>query len=149
MPTRMSPTAPNRPADVIASAAAAGLDVLALTDHDYTAGWAEAAGRPRGHGVGLVPGIEISCRTDEGISVHLLSYLHDPAHPGCWRRSTRPRTRASPGPHGHPARRGLPGGLGRVIRHAVPGATIGRPHIADALVTAGVVSTRSEAFARC
>ena len=137
------------PADVVAAAKAAGLDVMALTDHDQTAGWAEAAGAAEELGVGLVPGIEISCKTSEGISVHLLGYLHDPAHQGLLEELDKARDARV-----HRARRMVallsedyPVDWDLVSRHAVPGATIGRPHIADALVTAGVVSTRSEAFA--
>ena len=73
----------------MASAAEAGIDVLALTDHDSTDGWAEASQAARDCGVVLVPGMEISCRTDEGISVHLLSYLHDPEHPGLLEEITK------------------------------------------------------------
>ncbi len=69
--------------------AEAGLDVVALTDHDSTDGWAEAAVSAREHGVALVPGMEISCRTSEGISVHLLCYLQDPAHPGLLEEITK------------------------------------------------------------
>jgi len=137
------------PADVVAAARATGLDVLALTDHDQTAGWAEAAEAAEEFGVGLVPGIEISCKTAEGISVHLLGYLHDPAHTGLLEEINKARDARV-----HRARRMVallsedyPVDWDLVSRHAVPGATIGRPHIADALVTAGVVSTRSEAFA--
>jgi predicted metal-dependent phosphoesterase TrpH len=77
------------PADVMASAARAGLDVIALTDHDSTAGWDEASAAAVEHGVALVPGMEVSCRTEEGISVHLLSYLHDPEHPGLLEEITK------------------------------------------------------------
>lgn len=70
------------PAEVIRSAAKAGLDAVALTDHDSTDGWDQAAEAAIHHGLAFVPGMEISCRTDKGISVHLLSYLHDPTHPG-------------------------------------------------------------------
>ena len=59
------------PAEVVAAAAAAQLDVVALTDHDTTSGWDEAALAARHHGIALVPGIEISCQY-EGISIHLL-----------------------------------------------------------------------------
>ena len=68
------------PAQVVADAAAAGLDVVALTDHDTTAGWAEAAAAARAHGIALVRGTEVSARA-HGISIHLLSYLQDPTHP--------------------------------------------------------------------
>lgn len=137
------------PAAVMAAAAAAGLDVVALTDHDSTDGWAEASRAARAAGIALVPGMEISCRTAEGISVHLLSYLHDPAHPGLLEEITKAKD----------ARliraermvtllaEDYPLSWDDVIHHVAPGATLGRPHIADALVAAGVVADRTEAFA--
>jgi 3',5'-nucleoside bisphosphate phosphatase len=138
------------PAAVVASAATAGLDVLALTDHDQTAGWGEAVAAAERLGVGLVRGMEISCKTSRGISVHLLSYLHDPTHPGLLEEVDKARDARV-----HRARRmvellseDFPVDWESVNRHAVPGATIGRPHIADALVTAGLAADRSEAFAR-
>lgn len=136
------------PAAVIASAAAAGLDVVALTDHDSTAGWAEAAAAALESGVGLVPGMEVSCRTEQGISVHLLSYLHDPSHPGLLEEITK----AKDARHTRAQRmvsllaEDYPLTWDDVIHHVAPGATLGRPHIADALVAAGVVEDRSEAF---
>jgi predicted metal-dependent phosphoesterase TrpH len=136
------------PAGVIASAAEAGIDVVALTDHDSTDGWAEATRASRDHGVALVPGMEISCRTSEGISVHLLSYLHDPESPGLLEeitkakdaRYTRAERMVSLLAEDYPLT------WDDVIHHVAPGATLGRPHIADALVAAGVVEDRSEAF---
>ncbi|MGL3805043.1 PHP domain-containing protein [Paeniglutamicibacter sp. R2-26] len=138
------------PADLVTAAAAAGLDVVALTDHDQTSGWADASARALELGIGLVPGMEISCKTDHGISVHLLSYLHDPTHPGLLEeiekardaRITRARRMVELLAEDYPVDWEL------VSKHSVPGATIGRPHIADALVTAGVVRTRTEAFAQ-
>jgi predicted metal-dependent phosphoesterase TrpH len=136
------------PADLVAAAAKAGLDVLALTDHDSTDGWAEAALAAREHGIALVPGMEVSCRTAEGISVHLLSYLHDPAHPGLVEEITK----AKDARHTRAQRmvsllaEDYPLTWDDVIHHVAPGATLGRPHIADALVAAGVVEDRSEAF---
>jgi predicted metal-dependent phosphoesterase TrpH len=137
------------PAEVVASAAAAGLDVLALTDHDSTAGWAEAAAAARRAGVVLVPGMEVSCKTAHGVSVHVLSYLHDPAHPGLLEEIGRARearlTRAER--MVEILAEDYPITWLHVREQAAHGATIGRPHIADALVAAGVVSDRSEAFA--
>ncbi|SDP02562.1 hypothetical protein SAMN04487914_10281 [Arthrobacter sp. ok909] len=136
------------PADVVESAAGAGLDVVALTDHDSTDGWAEAAVAARKSGVALVPGMEISCRTREGISVHLLSYLHDPAHPGLLEEITK----AKEARHTRAQKmvtllaEDYPLTWDDVIHHVAPGATLGRPHIADALVAAGVVEDRAEAF---
>ena len=69
------------PADVVRSAAQAGLDVVALTDHDTYSGWPAAEAAALELGVDLVRGVEISC-THRGISVHLLAYLVDPEHPG-------------------------------------------------------------------
>jgi 3',5'-nucleoside bisphosphate phosphatase len=136
------------PAELVAAAAAAGIDVLALTDHDSTDGWAEAGRAARELGLGLVPGMEISCKTGEGISVHLLCYLHDPTHPGLleeitkakdarWNRAERMVERLS---------EDYPLNWDDVTAHVAPGATVGRPHIADALVAAGIVADRSEAF---
>jgi len=136
------------PAEVIASAAQAGLDVVALTDHDSTDGWTEAAAAARELAVALVPGMEISCRTHEGISVHLLCYLHDPAHPGLLEEITKAKdarfTRAER--MVSLLAEDYPLNWDDVIHHVAPGATLGRPHIADALVAAGVVADRSEAF---
>ena len=136
------------PAGVIASAAAAGLDIVALTDHDTTAGWAGAAAAALESGVGLVPGMEVSCRTEQGISVHLLSYLHDPSHPGLLGEITK----AKDARHTRAQRmvsllaEDYPLTWDDVIHQVAPGATLGRPHIADALVAAGVVADRTEAF---
>lgn len=137
------------PAEVIRSAAEAGLDVVALTDHDTTAGWAEAAAAAREHGVALVPGTEVSCQTDDGISVHLLSYLQDPQDAGLSevmaraRRSRRTRAQRMVEmiSEDHPIT------WDDVLEQVVGDATVGRPHIADALVAAGIVPNRSEAFA--
>ena len=68
------------PTELVQSAARAGLDVVALTDHDTAAGWPEAAGAAAEAGVSLVPGIEISTR-HHGRGVHLLAYLPDPTYP--------------------------------------------------------------------
>ena len=132
----------------MASAARAGLDVVALTDHDSTDGWAEASIAARENGMAMVPGMEVSCRTGQGISVHLLSYLHDPAHPGLLEEITKAKdarlTRAER--MVTLLAEDYPLTWDDVIHHVAPGATLGRPHIADALVAAGVVSHRSEAF---
>ncbi len=135
------------PAELMANAAAAGLDVIGLTDHDTVAGWQEAAAHVPASGVALVPGAELSC-TASGISVHLLSFLHDPKDPDLRRESTR-------------ARESRDGRAREIVRRvsadyaitwadvqaqAGPDATIGRPHIADALVAKGHVPDRSAAF---
>ncbi|WP_284986566.1 PHP domain-containing protein [Arthrobacter sp. fls2-241-R2A-172] len=136
------------PAGVIVSAVSAGLDAVALTDHDSTDGWDQAAATAVELGIAFVPGMEISCRTEQGISVHLLSYLHDPSHPGLLEEITKSKdarlTRAE-----HMVTllsEDYPLTWDDVIHHVAPGATVGRPHIADALVAAGVVADRTEAF---
>lgn len=137
------------PAEVMRAAAAAGLDVVALTDHDSTAGWQEAAQEAIRLGLVLVPGMEVSCRTDSGISVHVLSYLHDPTHPGLLAEVEKSRdarlSRAERMVEKLSA--DFPISWAHVMEHVAEGATIGRPHIADTLVAMKVVGTRSEAFA--
>ena len=135
------------PARVIADAALAGLDVVALTDHDTTAGWAEAVIAAQDAGISLVRGAEISARS-RGVSVHLLGYLHDPDHPEIERlgreareaRETRARDMVAK------LSADFPVTWDDVVAQTKPGTVIGRPHLADALVAAGVLSTRSEAF---
>ncbi|MDK1359602.1 PHP domain-containing protein [Arthrobacter sp. zg-Y1219] len=136
------------PAAVMKSAKEAGLDVVALTDHDSTAGWAEAGEAARSMGLTLVPGMEVSCRSREGISVHVLSYLHDPAHPGLLAEIARSRSARVSRAELMVQRlaEDFPINWELVQEHVAPGATIGRPHIADALVAAGVVPNRSAAF---
>jgi len=135
------------PAEVVAQAARAGLDVVALTDHDTTSGWDEAAEAGREHGVAVVRGTEISART-AGMSVHVLSYLHDPEHEGLARELRRAREARTARARRIVAL--LHGDFGltwdEVEEQVEPGAVIGRPHIADALVARGVVPDRSTAF---
>lgn len=135
------------PADLMAAAARAGLDVVALTDHDTTRGWAEAAAAVPATGVALVRGLELSCRWG-AMSVHLLSYLHDPHEPALRAetdaireaRLTRARQMVDLIAADHPLT------WADVVAQTEPGTTVGRPHIADALAAAGVVADRSEAF---
>ena len=136
------------PAEVMRSAKDAGLDAVALTDHDSTAGWREAAETARELGLSLVPGMEVSCRSNEGISVHVLSYLHDPSHPELLAEIGKSRTARVSRAELMVQRlaEDFPISWDLVQEHVAPGATIGRPHIADALVAAGVVPNRSAAF---
>lgn len=137
------------PAELVAAAVEARLDVLAITDHDSTGGWNEAADAARRLGLTLVPGMEVSCRTPEGISVHVLSYLHDPTHAGLLDEITKAKdARLSRAEHMVSLlAEDYPLSWDDVTRHVAPGATVGRPHIADALVAAGLVGDRTEAFA--
>src|SRR3954453_8271127 len=140
------------PAALLAAARDAGLDVVALTDHDTTDGWALAqAARPPG--MTVVPGMELSCRWfpdgDRPISVHLLAYLFDPGHPGLMTERTRLREeRLSRGERIAAAltAAGYPISWERIVE-ASEGGVVGRPHIARALVDTGVVESVEAAFA--
>lgn len=138
------------PAELIGSAAAAGLDVVALTDHDTTRGWVEAtqAQAQLAQPLRLVLGAEISCVYAD-VSLHLLAYLFDPSHPTLAAEMATalddrvPRAKAivtKLAEAGHPVTWDL------VMEHVGEGSTVGRPHIADALVAARVVPDRSAAF---
>jgi predicted metal-dependent phosphoesterase TrpH len=136
------------PADVVASAAQAGLDVVALTDHDTSDGWVAAVTAGERLGVRVVPGVEISCLR-RGVSVHLLAYRHDPTDEPLVRMLAESRTSRASRARQMVERLGPDTGLRweDVLEHVHGDATIGRPHIADALVGLGVVGDRDEAFA--
>ncbi|RRQ84136.1 PHP domain-containing protein [Streptomyces griseofuscus] len=136
----------DRPAELVRHAAAAGLDVIALTDHDTTRGHAEAvAALPAG--LTLVPGAELSCRVD-GISMHMLAYLFDPEEPALLAERELVRDDRVPRAKGMVAKLnalGVPVTWEQVERIAA-GGSVGRPHVASALVELGVVETVSDAF---
>lgn len=138
------------PTELIENAKAAGLDVVAITDHDCTEGWREASKAARRVGIELVKGIEISCRLD-GKSIHLLGYEFDPNN----RPLVAELKRVIDGRNSRlPATLERLRGLGidveakDVRRWSGNAAAMGRPHIADALVELGVVANRDEAFDR-
>ncbi|MDF1602986.1 PHP domain-containing protein [Nocardioides sp. YIM 152315] len=138
------------PAELVRAAARAGLDVLAITDHDTAAGWPDAQAVADEVGVTLVPGMEISTH-HRGRSVHLLAYLPDPTYPPLADELARVLDgRAARVPRMVTRLNGL--GIDITeddVRRASAGAVAsGRPHVADALVTLGVVADRSEAFDR-
>jgi 3',5'-nucleoside bisphosphate phosphatase len=140
------------PAQLIRRAKAAGLDVVALTDHDTAAGWAEAAAALPA-GLTLVPGTEFSCAwfgpNGARVGLHLLGYLYDPDDEEL--QAERRRLRQSRRGRGQAIVNNLraddiPVTWERVAELAGDG-TVGRPHIGQALVEAGVVSSLDEAFA--
>jgi 3',5'-nucleoside bisphosphate phosphatase len=144
----------DRPAELVAVAAAAGVDVLAITDHDTTAGWAEAAAALPA-GMRLLRGAEFSCvsptgRGDRPVAVHLLGYQFDPEHPVIVAEQARLRSERV-----QRLRRmtekmaadGYPVDPDAVFAFLPEGASAGRPHLARALVAAGVVGSVTEAFA--
>ncbi|MFY9262067.1 MAG: PHP domain-containing protein [Actinomycetaceae bacterium] len=135
------------PAELVAKAKLAGLDVLGIADHDTLAGWEEAAVAARATGISLVRGMELTAWYT-GISVHILAYLFNPddewIEDHCARMQSSRRTRAQ-----QIVQRlavDYPIGWDDVQAQVTVGATVGRPHIADALVARGVVADRSAAF---
>lgn len=136
------------PADVMLAAHREGLRCVALTDHDTTEGWAEAAEAATSLGMTFLPGMELSAR-HEWRSVHVLGYLFDPDDERIRALTSRIRdsrlTRA----------RTMTDRISRdydvewadIVAQTIDGATVGRPHIADALVAKGLVRDRGEAFA--
>ena len=136
------------PAELVRAASARGLDVVALTDHDNADGWDAARATAEEVGIELVPGMEISCK-HRGGGVHLLAYWPDPAHPALVRlldevvqgRADRmPRMVERLRELGHDVT------VEDVLAQAGGATSIGRPHIADALVAKGIVADRDEAF---
>ncbi|MBC3989684.1 PHP domain-containing protein [Streptomyces sp. AC563] len=147
------------PAELVRNAAASGLDVVALTDHDTVAGYAEAR-QALPAGLTLVTGAELSCRlrlpgpaadggdAPDSVSLHLLAYLFDPHEPELARerelvRDDRvPRARAMVDKL---RALGTPVTWEQVARIAGDGA-VGRPHVAAAMVELGIVPSVSDAF---
>ena len=138
------------PAELVAKAGAAGIDVLALTDHDTTAGWAEAAENLPAT-MTLIPGAEFSCvyfNDGRRISLHLLGYLFDADD--AILQSERARLREDRRGRAqrmveNMAADGVPISWDQVNTLAGSGA-VGRPHLARALVESGVVPDIDTAF---
>jgi 3',5'-nucleoside bisphosphate phosphatase len=135
------------PTQNVELAAAAGLRGLALTDHDTIAGWDEAAGACARHGLQFVPGVELSTE-DGGMSVHILGYWVDRQDPGLVEECARlrnERARRAARMVVRLADLGLHIDLPDIS--AIAGdAPIGRPHVAQAMVNAGLVPDRDTAF---
>lgn len=136
------------PAQLINKALASGIKVLALTDHDSIAGWDEARAHLR-PGMDLVLGSEISCQTEEGISVHMLGLLFDSnnkelqdvlaqTRDNRFGRMQRIITRMNDA--------GIEISMEEVLAQLSDGATLGRPHLADAMVAKGLAKNRDEIF---
>ncbi|GAA1501690.1 PHP domain-containing protein [Nocardioides humi] len=138
------------PADLVRAAATAGLDVVALTDHDTTAGWDEAVAAAEESGIGLVRGIEVSTRF-RGAPVHLLAYLpdaDDQALQAELGRIVAGREERVPAMLARLRELGVPA-TEEALAEVSPGNRVtGRPHVADLLVRLGAVADRDEAFAR-
>jgi 3',5'-nucleoside bisphosphate phosphatase len=139
----------DRPSELINKALSQGITTLALTDHDTVAGWDEAMQwlRP---GMDLVLGSEISCQTEDGISVHMLGLLFD--------RENQPLQEMMAATRDNRLGRmeriitkmnaaGIEITIEEVHAQLSEGATLGRPHLADALVVKGLAKSRDEVFA--
>ncbi|UJP11693.1 PHP domain-containing protein [Microbacterium sp. KUDC0406] len=135
------------PAEVVRQAHAHGLRTVALTDHDRTTGWDEAGDEAVALGMTFIPGMELSAK-HEWRSVHVLGYLFDPTDAALVAETNRIRDDRI-------------GRAERIVRNisrdydltwddvlgqTSADATIGRPHIADALIARGIVVDRGEAF---
>ncbi len=142
------------PEQLVAAAHRAGVDVLAITDHDTTGGW-DAAAASLPSGMRLVRGAEFSCvsptgREERPVSVHVLGYLFDPAHPAIVAEQSRLRdervVRLARITEKMTAD-GYPVDVESVFELVPEGTSVGRPHLARALVAAGVVESVNDAFA--
>jgi predicted metal-dependent phosphoesterase TrpH len=135
------------PTQLIRAAVSAGLGAVALTDHDSTAGWQEAKLAAAGTGLTVIPGMELSTNFGPA-SVHMLAYLFDPTNGDIVTETARIRDGRL-----HRAElivqriaQDYPLTWDDVLAQSIDGGTIGRPHIADALVARGHVANRSAAF---
>jgi 3',5'-nucleoside bisphosphate phosphatase len=139
----------NSVAENVALALERGLEGIAITDHDTTAGYAEATAAASGTDLAIVPGIEFSAEHD-GASLHVLAYWADPTDPALveeLRRLTDTRFRL--GELMVEKLRDLGYDISFERVRAIAGDDlIARPHIAQAMVEAGIVSQEREAFDR-
>lgn len=135
------------PAIVMRRAHAHGVRTAALTDHDRTTGWEEAGDAAVALGMSFIPGMELSAK-HEWRSVHVLGYLLDPSD-----AALRAETERIRGDRIGRAER-IVRNIARdydltwddVLAQTELDATVGRPHIADALIARGIVRDRAEAF---
>lgn len=141
------------PVALIDKAIERGINVLALTDHDTVAGWNEAisalSAHPRGSQLKLVLGSEISCQDKDGTSIHMLGLLFDESHQPLISELEKTRENRLTRMERIVARlneAGIDITLEEVYAQKRGDATLGRPHLADALVARGHVGSRDEAF---
>lgn len=139
----------DRPEHLVRRAKEVGLDVVALTDHDTFDGWTAALAAGDETGVEVVTGAEISTEL-RGHGVHLLAYLVDPGYEpladelGRVRHDRRTRLARIAAAL---TASGLPMDVADILAHSPDAATVGRPHVADAMIAKGYVRDREEAFA--
>jgi predicted metal-dependent phosphoesterase TrpH len=139
------------PADLVAHAIAAGITTLSVTDHDTTAGLADAHRAAESAGVGMINGIEITAVEQER-DVHVLGYFLEPSSPGLeafLRRQREDRVRRVREIAERLTALDVPIDIDPLLERAASGdGVVGRPHVAQALIDAGHVASWDEAFAR-
>jgi 3',5'-nucleoside bisphosphate phosphatase len=136
------------PGELINKAHARGISVLGLMDHDTVAGWDEAISYLR-PGMSLVLGSEISCQTLDGTSVHMLGMLFDRENTALAEVLSTTRDNRLTRMNriiGRLNEAGFEISIEDVLAQLAPGATLGRPHLADALIAKKIVASRDEAF---
>ena len=136
------------PRELVNKAIVQGIEVLGITDHDTTSGWEEATQSLRGS-LQLALGAEISCLTNDGISVHMLGLLFDPLHEEMQQVLEETRDGRLPRMRKMIEKmraEGMDISIEDVEKAMPSGATMGRPHLADALVSKKIVKSRDEAF---
>ncbi len=138
------------PDALVARAADAGLTIISVTDHDTTAGLPEAGAAARRHGIRLVNGIEITA-VENGRDIHVLGYFFDPSEPSLLdflrgQREARLRRLSRIAERLHDLGYAIDvSALIEEYSHS-KGKAVGRPQVADALVSAGYAADRREAF---
>ena len=142
------------PTQLIDKAINRGINILAITDHDTTRGWDQAKtallNHPSKSEMRLVLGSEISCQDENGISIHMLGLLFDPEYQPLFEVLERTRENRHSRMERIIARlneAGIEITSDEVNAQRKGDATLGRPHLADALVARGNVASRDEEFA--
>ncbi len=142
----------NSPAELVQLAKTEEISVLAISDHDTLEGWQILNASTTSSSTGkltIVPAAEISCRTTTGMSVHILGYLFDPLDVQLTQTMSLTRDDRIPRIKkiiGLLNEAGIDISFADVAQHSESAQTVGRPHLADALVARGVVSSRDQAF---
>jgi len=141
------------PSELIDKAISKGLDVIALTDHDTVGGWDEATAALKNHEsnskLELVLGSEVSCQGEDGTSIHMLGLLFDPNYAPLiseFEKTRENRVTRMSRIISRLNEAGIEITIEEVNAQKRGDATLGRPHLADALVARGHVASREEAF---
>ena len=140
----------NSPGELIDLAHATGLTTIALTDHDTFAGWPAALAVAEGYDMEFVPGVEMSCASDQGVSMHMLGLLIDASHAPLTEAISLSRDDRIPRMKkliSNLRAAGMDVSFSELLANVGEEVTIGRPHLADLMVNKGIVRDRDQAFA--